>query len=30
MKTDASLGGTPIGTLHIDPLVLGVGVGMKF
>ncbi|SAL60122.1 OmpW/AlkL family protein [Caballeronia telluris] len=30
MKTDASLGGTPLGTLHIDPLVLGVGVGMKF
>ncbi|PYE19767.1 outer membrane protein [Paraburkholderia silvatlantica] len=30
MRTDASLGGTPIGTLHIDPLVVGLGVGMKF
>ncbi|PTB16758.1 hypothetical protein C9I57_31795 [Trinickia symbiotica] len=30
MKTDASLGGTAIGTLHIDPLVIGVGIGMKF
>jgi outer membrane protein len=30
MKTDASLGGTSLGTLHIDPLVVGLGVGMKF
>ncbi|QGZ61407.1 OmpW/AlkL family protein [Paraburkholderia acidisoli] len=30
MHTDASLGGTPLGTLHIDPLVVGLGVGMKF
>ena len=30
MRTDASLGGTSLGTLHIDPLVVGLGVGMKF
>jgi outer membrane protein len=30
MKTGASLGGTSLGTLHIDPLVVGLGVGMKF
>lgn len=30
MKTGASLGGTSLGTLHIDPLVVGVGIGMKF
>jgi outer membrane protein len=30
MHTDASMGGTPLGTLHIDPLVVGLGVGMKF
>jgi outer membrane protein len=30
MHTDASLNGASLGTLHIDPLVLGVGVGMKF
>lgn len=30
MKTDASLDGTSLGTLHIDPLIFGVGVGMKF
>lgn len=30
MKTDASLNGASLGTLHIDPLVVGVGVGMKF
>ncbi|MGF6756194.1 OmpW/AlkL family protein [Paraburkholderia sp. GAS42] len=30
MRTDASLGGTSLGTLHIDPLVVGIGVGMKF
>jgi outer membrane protein len=30
MRTDATLGGAPIGTLRIDPLVVGLGVGMKF
>jgi outer membrane protein len=30
MKTDASLDGASLGTLHIDPLIVGVGVGMKF
>ncbi|QGZ54609.1 OmpW/AlkL family protein [Paraburkholderia acidiphila] len=30
MRTDASMGGTSLGTLHIDPLVVGLGVGMKF
>lgn len=30
MKTGASLNGTSLGTLHIDPLVVGVGIGMKF
>ena len=30
MHTDASLAGTPLGTLHIDPLIVGLGVGMKF
>lgn len=30
MHTDASLGGASLGTLHIDPLVVGIGVGMKF
>ncbi|MEM5439862.1 OmpW/AlkL family protein [Paraburkholderia diazotrophica] len=30
MKTDASLNGTSLGTLHIDPLIVGMGVGMKF
>ncbi|RZF23866.1 OmpW family protein [Paraburkholderia sp. UYCP14C] len=30
MKTDASLSGSSIGTLHIDPLVVGFGVGVKF
>jgi outer membrane protein len=30
MSTDATLGGNGIGTLHIDPLIVGVGVGMKF
>jgi outer membrane protein len=30
ISTDATLGGAPIGTLRIDPLVVGVGVGMKF
>ncbi|SDV48454.1 OmpW/AlkL family protein [Chitinasiproducens palmae] len=30
IKTDASLGGQPIGTLKINPWVVGVGVGMRF
>ena len=30
MKTGASLNGQSLGTLHIDPLVVGLGVGMKF
>ena len=30
MKTGASMGGQSLGTLHIDPLVIGLGVGMKF
>ena len=30
MKTSALLGGTSLGTLHIDPLVVGLGIGMKF
>ncbi|WP_323118695.1 OmpW/AlkL family protein [Burkholderia alba] len=30
MHTDATMGGQPLGRLHIDPLILGVGVGMKF
>jgi outer membrane protein len=30
MHTDASLDGAPLGRLSIDPLVVGVGVGMKF
>ncbi len=30
MRTDASLGGASLGTLRIDPLIVGVGVGMKF
>ena len=30
MHTNASMDGTPLGTLHIDPLVVGLGVGMKF
>nr|WP_245746940.1 OmpW family outer membrane protein [Paraburkholderia lycopersici] len=30
MHTDATLGGTPLGTLHIDPIIVGLGVGMKF
>lgn len=29
-QTDASAGGVPLGTLKINPLVVGVGVGMKF
>ncbi|CAB3670925.1 OmpW/AlkL family protein [Paraburkholderia rhynchosiae] len=30
MHTDASVGGSSLGRLDIDPLVLGIGVGMKF
>ncbi|WP_429580007.1 OmpW/AlkL family protein [Paraburkholderia youngii] len=30
MKTGTSLDGQSLGTLHIDPLVVGVGIGMKF
>jgi outer membrane protein len=30
MSTDASLGGQPLGTLRIDPLIVGIGIGMKF
>ena len=30
MKTGTSLNGASLGTLHIDPLVVGVGIGMKF
>jgi len=30
MRTGASLNGSSIGTLHIDPLIVGIGVGMKF
>ncbi|HZZ09947.1 MAG TPA: OmpW family outer membrane protein [Paraburkholderia sp.] len=30
MHTDASLGGEPLGRLSIDPVVVGVGVGMRF
>ncbi len=30
MHTDATLGGQPIGRLHLDPIIVGLGVGMKF
>jgi len=30
MHTDATLAGAPIGEVRINPLVVGVGVGMKF
>ncbi|WP_442808121.1 OmpW/AlkL family protein [Trinickia soli] len=30
MKTGTSLNGASLGTLHIDPLVVGVGIGMQF
>ena len=30
MRTDTTLGGAPLGTLHIDPIVVGAGIGMKF
>ncbi|NPT39114.1 OmpW/AlkL family protein [Paraburkholderia xenovorans] len=30
MHTDATLGGQPLGRLSIDPVVVGLGVGMRF
>lgn len=30
MRTSATLAGQPLGTLRINPLVVGVGLGMKF
>ena len=30
IKTDVTLGGAKIDTLRLDPVVLGVGYGMKF
>jgi outer membrane protein len=30
MHTDATLGGSSLGRLNIDPLIVGLGVGMKF
>jgi outer membrane protein len=30
MRTDASLGGASLGRLDIDPVVVGLGVGMRF
>ncbi|PXW27658.1 OmpW/AlkL family protein [Paraburkholderia caballeronis] len=30
MRTGASLNGSSLGTLYIDPLIVGIGVGMKF
>jgi outer membrane protein len=30
MRTDTMLGSESLGTLHIDPIVVGVGIGMKF
>jgi outer membrane protein len=30
MRTSASAGGASLGSLKIDPLVVGVGVGMRF
>jgi outer membrane protein len=30
MRTDASLGGEALGRLNIDPVVVGLGVGMRF
>jgi outer membrane protein len=30
MRTGASLNGSSLGTLYIDPLVVGIGIGMKF
>lgn len=30
MHTDASAGGQPLGRLNIDPVIVGLGVGMRF
>lgn len=30
MRTGASLNGSSLGTLYIDPIIVGVGVGMRF
>jgi outer membrane protein len=30
MSTDTRLGNESLGTLHIDPIVIGAGIGMKF
>ena len=30
MRTDASAGGASLGSLKIDPLIVGIGVGMRF
>lgn len=30
MHTDATMGGQPLGRLSIDPVIVGLGVGMKF
>lgn len=30
VRTDATLGGVPIGTLKIDPWIIGLGFGVKF
>ncbi|HEV3426898.1 MAG TPA: OmpW family outer membrane protein [Paraburkholderia sp.] len=30
MRTGASLNGSSLGTLYIDPIIVGIGVGMKF
>jgi outer membrane protein len=30
MHTDASMAATPLDTLHIDPLMAGLRVGIKF
>ncbi|WP_109480647.1 OmpW family outer membrane protein [Paraburkholderia sp. C35] len=30
MKTDASMNGVSLGTLHIDPWIVGLGIGTKF
>lgn len=30
VRTDATLGGAPIGTLKIDPWIIGLGFGVKF
>ncbi|WP_322051311.1 OmpW/AlkL family protein [Paraburkholderia bannensis] len=30
MRTGASINGSSLGTLYIDPIIVGIGVGMKF